>query len=161
MGTDPNRRPETAVACPRLLVCGCSAHYGMDGSMSDLRLSIVARPDALAGMRADVDRWLVELAMPADERADLVVAVNEAGANAIEHAYRDGLDGDVTIEGDADDEIVIRIIDHGSWRFGPSDPNRGRGLHIMRSLADGIEIMPREDGTTVILRRSLHPVRSR
>jgi anti-sigma regulatory factor (Ser/Thr protein kinase) len=132
--------------------------------MSDLeptlRFSFLARPDALAGMRAELDGWLAELELSPDVRADLVVAANEAGANAVEHAYRDGRTGDVTIEGDVGDEIVIRVIDHGSWRFGDGDPNRGRGMHIMRSLVEDIEVLSNEDGTTVILRRSL-PRRAR
>lgn len=129
--------------------------------MSDLRLSIVARPEALAGMRADLDGWLAELELTPDERTDLIVAANEAGANAVEHAYRDGRDGHVTIEGDVGDQIVIRVIDQGSWRYGDGDPNRGRGMHIMRSLVDDIEVVRREGGTTVILRRALGPDRVR
>ena len=126
----------------------------------NVRFSIPARPDALAGMRAYLDRWLAELELPSVARAELVAAAHEAGANAVEHAYRDGHVGDVTIEGDVGEEITLRVIDHGSWRFGAGDPNRGRGMHIMRSLVDGIEVVRRDDGTTVILRRALGPARS-
>ena len=130
----------------------------------NLRFSIPARADALAGMRAYLDRWLAELELPSETRAELVAAAHEAGANAVEHAYRDGSVGDV-------DRRRRRRRDHA-----PGDrsrivairgrrSNRGRGMHIMRSLVDGIEVVRRDDGTTVILavrsgRRALCVTRS-
>lgn len=80
--------------------------------------------------------------------------MNEAGANAIEHAYRDGRAGDITVEGEMDTDLVVRLIDHGTWRFGGGDPNRGRGMHIMPSLVDDVEIVRGSDGTSVVIRRS-------
>ena len=113
-----------------------------------------ARPEALGRLRENVERWLSEIGIPPADRSDLVVAVNEAAANAVEHAYRDGRIGEVAIEGDLDDDITIRVIDHGSWKYGQGDPERGRGMHIMRSLVDEVEIVRRTDGgTTVVLRR--------
>ena len=41
----------------------------------------------LAPMRAEVRRWLAPLALTGDAEDDLVLAVSEAAANCVEHAY--------------------------------------------------------------------------
>jgi serine/threonine-protein kinase RsbW len=85
----------------------------------------------------------------------VILAVNEAAANAIEHGYRDA-PGEVTIEAALDEEILtIEVLDHGTWRDGPPDPARGRGLTIMRTLADEVEIDRGDGGTSVRLRHRL------
>jgi PAS domain S-box-containing protein len=117
--------------------------------------TIAAVPESLGGLRRTVDGWLAEAGVAGPDREDLVVAVNEAAANSIEHAYRGRRAGDVTVEADLDDGLAISVIDHGTWRFGEGDPERGRGMYIMRSLVDDLEVVRRPDGTTVVLRRAL------
>jgi hypothetical protein len=51
-----------------------------------------ARAGALTQIRREVRRWLAPLEVMPDAEADLVLAVNEAAANAIDHAYRTGDD---------------------------------------------------------------------
>lgn len=122
--------------------------------------TVGARPEVLGEVRAAVERWLIEVGLPSAARADLVVAVNEAAANAVEHAYRDGRTGDLTVEADLGDGVEIRVIDHGAWKYGHGDPERGRGMHIMRSLVDDVEVVRRDGGgTTVVLRRRGGPPR--
>jgi anti-sigma regulatory factor (Ser/Thr protein kinase) len=124
--------------------------------------TVAARPEALGEVRTEVERWLTDIGLPAAERADLVVAVNEAAANAVEHAYRDGRTGDVTVEADLGHGLEIRVIDHGEWKYGHGDPERGRGMHIMRSLVDDVEVVRRDGGgTTVVLRRREAPTEDR
>jgi anti-sigma regulatory factor (Ser/Thr protein kinase)/GAF domain-containing protein len=117
--------------------------------------TIVAEADRLADVRADVGGWLRAHGVPAAMREDLVLAVAEASANAVEHAYRDGHARDVTIEGSVERDVVLSIADHGTWRYGEGEPDRGRGMHIMRSLVDDMEVVRRADGTTVVLRKRL------
>jgi PAS domain S-box-containing protein len=126
----------------------CARRRGLGATI----VSVDAQADRLAEIRATVESWLAEHDIPAPLRADLVLAVAEASANAVEHAYRDGDARDVTVEGAVDDGVVMRIVDHGTWRYGEGDPGRGRGMHIMRSLVDDMEIIRRSDGTTVVLR---------
>ena len=51
-------------------------------------------------------------------------------------------------------EVAITIADRGSWRP-PVDNDRGRGLHLIRALTDGMELIPGENGTTVRMHRRL------
>ena len=65
-----------------------------------------ARAGALTPIRREVRRWLAPLEVISEAEADLVLAVNEAAANAIDHAYRTGADtGDDT--GDGRDVVEV------------------------------------------------------
>ncbi len=75
--------------------------------------------------------------------------------NALQHAYpRTG--GPVTLTAQrADEEVVVEeeVSDEGLWRPAPADPGwRGRGLMVMRQLADQIQLSRQRRGTTVRLR---------
>jgi anti-sigma regulatory factor (Ser/Thr protein kinase) len=49
---------------------------------------------------------------------------------------------------------VVAIRDFGSWRS-PRGRNRGRGLMLMRGLTDSVEVIQRDEGTTIQLSRRL------
>jgi anti-sigma regulatory factor (Ser/Thr protein kinase) len=119
-----------------------------------LEMELVGEPPALSAFRQALRRWLAEAGADVDEVQDVVMAVNEACQNAIEHAY--GLTPepfDVALEAD-DDEVCITVRDRGGWRDRISD-DRGRGLPLMRALMDTVDIEQRPSGSTVVLRRSL------
>jgi anti-sigma regulatory factor (Ser/Thr protein kinase) len=48
------------------------------------------------------------------------------------------------------------VRDHGHWRP-PRGKNRGRGLKLMETLMDGVDIRREDSGTTIELRRVLAP----
>jgi anti-sigma regulatory factor (Ser/Thr protein kinase) len=86
--------------------------------------------------------------------ADVLVVAGEACANAVEHAYGGG-PGDVVLEarlGRAR-ELTVTVTDHGHWRTVPAPGDRGRGLPLMRALADSVAVAVGEGGTVVTLRR--------
>jgi anti-sigma regulatory factor (Ser/Thr protein kinase) len=85
---------------------------------------------------------------------DLLVASGEAISNVIEHAY--GVDeGELRLRAFRQDgEITVEIKDRGRWRQ-RNDNNGGRGLPLMRALMTDVNIASTEDGTTVVLRKSL------
>jgi len=117
---------------------------------------------ALAAMREVVTTWLDELAIDGDVVQDLVLVLNEASANAIEH----GEGGDevpihIRLAFDPDaGEFDGAVTGAGRWREQrPSD--RGRGLPIIRNLTDSV-VLERRHGTTLLFRRSLaSPARPR
>jgi anti-sigma regulatory factor (Ser/Thr protein kinase) len=90
-------------------------------------------------------------AIPDELVADIVLAVNEACANSIEHGYRDRNPGVVRVEGENDGaQIHLKITDSGSWKTAPADPGvRGRGLVLIRAVSDWLEMECTPSGTTV------------
>jgi len=86
--------------------------------------------------------------------ADLTLAAHEAAANVVEHAYPNG--GDVMVSAHRDDgSLLVVVQDSGHWRAPSRTDQRGRGLTVMSSLVDDIEIAPSASGTTVMLRCSM------
>jgi serine phosphatase RsbU (regulator of sigma subunit)/anti-sigma regulatory factor (Ser/Thr protein kinase) len=121
------------------------------GPQFELRLP--ANPEVLSTMRRQLARWLKENDVDEQVAFDIVLACSEAGANATEHAYppRTG-HFDVAAVHDGD-QVVIRVSDDGTWRP-EGERGRGRGLLLMRGLADEVSVDRREpDGTVVTLRR--------
>jgi anti-sigma regulatory factor (Ser/Thr protein kinase)/putative methionine-R-sulfoxide reductase with GAF domain len=119
-----------------------------------LRLRLPADPRVLTGVRRLMRRWLRERGAGAEDVARITLAVSEACANAIEHAYSPSA-GAFAVEADAEgDEVTIAVRDAGSWRA-PRGHNRGRGLTIMRAAMDDVEVAPETDGTAVLLRSRL------
>jgi len=121
-----------------------------------------ARAGALTLIRREVRRWLVPLEVMPDAEADLVLAVNEAAANAIDHAYRtdDDTGADRAVvevffwtEPGA---VLLEVVDHGRWQPpGPHAAGGGRGIAIMHRLVEAVLIHHDARGTRVLLRHSL------
>jgi anti-sigma regulatory factor (Ser/Thr protein kinase) len=100
--------------------------------------------------RAAISRAIRESPV-GDRRPDFVLAMGEAINNAIEHGSRFPLDTvHVRLEWD---ETGIRgsVESNGAWRETAPALERGRGLTIMRALADRVEIDATPKGTTVRL----------
>ena len=103
-------------------------------------------------MRRELRVLLSGTGLPFDELEDLLLAVSEAANNAVEHAHlpREPF-FDVSTEID-DGSVTIVVQDHGQWRRPKSSSDRGRGLAMMRALADAT-VAGDARGTTVTLRK--------
>jgi PAS domain S-box-containing protein len=124
------------------------------GPVARLRLS--PDPDALVSLRRLAARWLREIGAEGDEVHDLVMAGNEAWQNALEHGtgFARTTVG-VDLEVDPHGEVTITVRDAGRRDRAPSDPDRGRGIELMRALADEVTLELAPHGSTVRLRRVL------
>ncbi len=118
-------------------------------------------PRSLAPMRAELRTWLRSVGAADDEIFDILVAVNEACSNAIEHPIP-GLGAAATdqrivfVEGKVvRREVSIVVRNPGRWK--PSGPSgdRGRGLEFMDVLMEGVEVIRSPNETAVHLRRRL------
>jgi anti-sigma regulatory factor (Ser/Thr protein kinase) len=120
-----------------------------------LRLRLVGEPLApqLAGVRRDVAHWAGQLGLPEEFTEDLVLATHEALANVADHAYPDGT-GEAWVDLECVGQVVEVVVrDRGEWRAPPTDTGwRGRGLIIIRGLADEVQVQHNGDGTTVRMR---------
>jgi anti-sigma regulatory factor (Ser/Thr protein kinase)/putative methionine-R-sulfoxide reductase with GAF domain len=116
-----------------------------------LRLRLPADPKVLTGVRRIIRRWLRDRGGQAEDIGRITLAVSEACANAIEHAYPP-MPAAFSVEGDVSgDEVTIAVRDAGRWRP-PRGRNRGRGLTIMESAMDEVRVTQERDGTAVVLR---------
>ena len=123
---------------------------------SELNLTLPAEPKTLAHARRILRRWLNERGADEGDVAEITIAVSEACANAIEHAYAPS---PATFELHArarDGEITFTIRDGGRWRP-PRGQNRGRGLSIIVAAMDDVQIDRTAEGTEVVMRRRIAP----
>ena len=138
-------------------VCIMLAHSTHTARRGDLCQTTQATAEAVGALADLTRRWLSDMVrVDAQRRADIVLATYEALSNCADHAYRDhAARGTMTlrVSHDGGEGIVrICITDEGRW----IDPtilatSRGRGVILMRALADDFTIDGRDDGTTVCL----------
>jgi serine/threonine-protein kinase RsbW len=132
-----------------------------------LRVTLPAVPVSASLARDRLRRWLRALRWPPGQLADIVLAVNEAVSNGVEHAYRAAVPGLIDIEarvlGDPPDgrRVEVTVRDSGSWR--PSSAaaeNRGRGIPLMRACMDHVTVDGTDHGTVVTLLSRTVPLAS-
>ena len=120
-----------------------------------LRWRGLAKAEQLTSIRRSVDEWCERAELPVDVSQMVALAVYEAMANVVEHAYRDGgpgaLDVELRHEGDG---VVASVGDEGHWHVTtPAEQrHRGRGLALIERLAGQVTVMPSPNGTTVRMR---------
>jgi anti-sigma regulatory factor (Ser/Thr protein kinase) len=117
----------------------------------DLRLTRVAATGAIPELRCLARRWAADSGLHEDIAEDMVLAVDEAVTNVVEHAYPD-VTGAVRVQLTRREggELTVVIEDDGTWRPPPADPGfRGRGLSLITRLADHAHINPTSTGTVV------------
>ena len=123
-------------------------------------MHLLAEPTAPSAVRARFRKWLNGHGWPDDAVDDVILAVHEAVANVIDHAYPAGYTGDVAVTAtlladSARRRVRVVVRDRGRWRSPPADPgNRGRGLQMVRSCMEDVEILPgthSRDGTEITM----------
>lgn len=155
-------------ACGRLLdALGVGQHREDDVVVLCMRVPVgfrdefPAEPRQLSGLRRALTDWGAAQHLAAALLTQLVLAVNEAAANAVEHAYRGRPPGivEVLVSRDANGDVIVTVRDFGAWREPSHVPHdRGRGTGIMRRLSHSFDRRSTPTGTTV--RFSLSPIGS-
>lgn len=124
----------------------------------DLHLHAVPAVAAQAGaVREAVLRWARTVCRSREVVEDIGLAVYEALANVIDHAYPAGaahpvFDLHALREADM---LTVVVADQGRWK--PHNPDaatswRGRGLLLIEKLAAEFELCPTASGTLVRMR---------
>jgi serine/threonine-protein kinase RsbW len=129
------------------------------GRVEFVHRSWPADPAQLSVIRKELSNWLAPLALTEDETADVVLAVDEAAANAVRHAYGPGRSGVVELTlWTEPGTLCVEIVDHGNWRP-PAMPrpavdtgDSGRGIPLMSTMADAVLIHYDARGSRVLLR---------
>ncbi len=125
--------------------------------------TLPADPARLSRVRRTVTAWARAAGLSEDGVDDLQLALGEALANAVEHAYAaSGGRGrcEYRLQRAPDGSIDVCVRDEGVWRPRPADRgHRGRGLELIAALAADVEVARTTDargvegaGTTVRFR---------
>ncbi|WP_082975675.1 ATP-binding protein [Mycobacterium sp. E2238] len=124
------------------------------------RNRVAADPRSAARARAEFGIWLeTHSTLSSDRFSDVLLAVNEAIANAAEFAYceasrRGTLDVSAAYDRQSD-TLSVTVDDRGRWRqqlpAHYQQQRRGRGIPLMETLADDVAIDRTPRGTRVTL----------
>ena len=141
LGVESSRADDVAVLAVRLTAAG-------------FHLVFPARAEKLRELRAALRAWLAARGAGSHAQNALLLAVGEACANAIEHAYRDRDPGDVSVDITEGEDHALRVVVSDSGTSTP--PRRARIAAAARtSCAPSPRTSPatrRTAGTTVRFR---------
>jgi serine phosphatase RsbU (regulator of sigma subunit)/anti-sigma regulatory factor (Ser/Thr protein kinase) len=119
-----------------------------------LEMTLQAHPNVLGGLRSTLGRWLQAAGANESELFDVTLSVSEAAANAIEHAYG-AREASFSVRCERDGQnITVTVRDGGRWRT-TRPHGGGRGLGIMRSLLDSLNIDSDANGTVATMTKRL------
>lgn len=133
------------------------AHPTINHRASVFAVGLAAAPKNIKRSRQDLARWLQPLALDPDQVDEILLAVSEAVTNAVEH----GSDCDdskcVSVQASVQDRTVtVSVKDSGRWISTHPDPatrtHRGRGLIMIREIADSVDIACTDYGTEIVMR---------
>jgi len=142
--------------------------YDDDVSVLTLRLTEPTEPlhlelPAVVGaertVRSRLHAWMSAAGLDEADALDLQLAVGEAVANAVSHAYLDEPGPvEVDVEHDRTGRVAVTVADRGRWRHSDPaapHPSSGRGLRMMRETTDLCEIERTPEGTVVSMDRAV------
>jgi anti-sigma regulatory factor (Ser/Thr protein kinase) len=112
-----------------------------------LRLDMPSHPRFLSVVRAAIDELSMTVGLPKEECDAVILAVDEALANIIRHAYKNRYDQKVQFDCMVSEEqMEFTLLDQGE----APDPARicapcadefalsGRGTHLIQAIMDGV-----------------------
>ncbi|HEY0798323.1 MAG TPA: SpoIIE family protein phosphatase, partial [Candidatus Baltobacteraceae bacterium] len=107
----------------------------------DLTLTFSAIELALPAARNTLRSYAKAMNLRPEDTYAVLTAIGEAMANTVLHAYESAQLGVVRLHVHLEDDHLSAVLeDWGRWRRAPSREHGGRGLRIMRSLMDRVEI---------------------
>lgn len=131
-----------------------------------LDLSLPAETRLLSATRRALAAYLSEFGAPEDIIDDVILAIDEACTNVVEHAFPEGHLGNYLLRADLRPEVVtIEVVDEGmgfdpmASRSGELLGTGGRGLDVMRQLMTTVEVESPTPagGTRLRMSRQLPP----
>jgi anti-sigma regulatory factor (Ser/Thr protein kinase) len=128
--------------------------------LPDLELTLPARAENVGVVRHVLGGVAEALALDDELLEDVRLAVSEACANAVVHAYSDTTGGLMDVDVTTDPQnLLVSVRDHGTGMAPRTDsPGLGVGLPLIASLAESMELLtPPGGGTEVRMRFALAP----
>jgi anti-sigma regulatory factor (Ser/Thr protein kinase)/putative methionine-R-sulfoxide reductase with GAF domain len=121
-----------------------------------LELELPCNPTMLARVRQSLARWLATRGVDREVAIEIMIAVSEACANAVEHAYGPNRGTFRVHAEERAGSIEVTVRDSGRWRS-PRGDHRGRGLKIMKAATDSLDVSVADGGTEIVMRRTHRP----
>ncbi len=109
---------------------------------SELRLRRLAERKAARELRRAFAAFLEAMGADPNRSGDIVVAVGEALANVVEHAYPPEGPGEVELAARLTDDrtLVVDVLDSGTFKGRERTPERGFGLKIAAAIARTLSV---------------------
>ena len=120
-----------------------------------LSMVLLADPVSLSVVRERFRTWLARLCWPDGEVQDIVLAVNEAVTNAVEHADPTPFGAEVRVaarqfaEPDGGRRVIVGVSDNRP-RCDPAE-ERGLGLLMIYTCMDQVQVDRCRDVTTMVM----------
>lgn len=123
-------------------------------------IRVPALASKLKAMRQDIRTVIESVCSDAEYIDHIIIAVNEASMNVIQHAYQEGEGGDIVLEiYKTDGQLVFHVIDFADQidvsMVKPLDMNElrpgGRGLQIIHEVMDEMSFIENANGKGNIL----------
>jgi anti-sigma regulatory factor (Ser/Thr protein kinase) len=145
LGVDQSREDDVAVLAVRFdSPVRTRFHWAFPAEAGELRK-----------LRAAIRSWLEERQVDQSTQNALLIAVGEACANAVEHAYHDSPRGEVRVDIEQRPDRMLEATVQDFGRFRPpakQDPDRGHGTRIIGELTADFSSDSTSTGTTVRFR---------
>ena len=133
-----------------------------------LQVALPANARLLPKTRQAVAGYLEEIVPEQEALYDVILALDEACANVVRHAFPGHTGGSFELRAEVvDDEVRVIVEDHGVGMhpsaasddrpMADGESTSGRGLHIIRSVMTDVDVEPAgpEGGTRVLMRKRL------
>ncbi|GAA3438828.1 SpoIIE family protein phosphatase [Kutzneria kofuensis] len=127
----------------------------MSDADTPLRWHGLAKAEQLSGIRRSIEEWNERAGLSVDLSQMVALAMYEAMANVVEHAYRDDGIGTLDVELRRDRDAILGVVaDEGHWHVSTPEEqhHRGRGLALIERLAAQVTVLPGNTGTKVRMR---------
>jgi serine/threonine-protein kinase RsbW len=108
----------------------------------DMELALAARAENIAIVRHALGSLGEAFAVPEQKLSDVRLAVTEACANVVVHAYPDGHEGPMEVVASMhDSSLTVLVRDWGRGiRPRPDSPGLGLGLSLIAALAEQVQL---------------------
>jgi serine/threonine-protein kinase RsbW len=110
--------------------------------MPDMELTLAARAENIAVVRHALGGFGEAFDVPEPKLSDIRLAVTEACANVVVHAYPEGQEGPMEVVASIDEgAIKVLVRDWGRGiRPRPDSPGLGLGLSLIATLAETVQL---------------------
>ena len=118
------------------------------------RIVLPRDPPSVSMLRHEIAALVDGLPVTVDRRYDVQLAASELVANAVEHGAGDTVTIRIGVAGarfviSVENRTSRPLPDRATWGFGDAHRPAGRGLAIVASISDGVEV--REgNGVTIV-----------